>query len=63
MNNDGNKIELRDYFAGLAMQSLIATDPAMLLDDDKIARYAYVAADAMIEYKVKNQEIEKNGHY
>ena len=40
--------ELRDHFAGLAMQGLIAADVRVVWDNESIADLAYDQADAML---------------
>ena len=45
---------LRDHFAGLAMQGLIAADVRVVWDNESIADLAYDQADAMLERKDKN---------
>ena len=42
-------ISLRDHFAGLAMQGLLASDINAKWDEDEIAMIAYGQADAMME--------------
>jgi len=42
-------IELRDYFAGLAMQAMIGQCEGANFDDFVIARSAYQMADFMIK--------------
>ena len=44
-----SNIELRDYFAGLAMQSLIGQCKDANFDDFVIAENAYQLADFMIK--------------
>ena len=49
-------IELRDYFAGRAMQEIIGFLPLMGLDEDKdqqVARRSYAIADAMLAERSK----------
>ena len=46
--------ELRDHFAGLAMQAMISNDPKFELDDDCVAKGAYQIADAMIAERDKD---------
>jgi hypothetical protein len=45
---------LRDHFAGLAMQGLLAADKDTLWNEDDIAFLAYGQADAMLERREKN---------
>ena len=54
-----NDEDLRDLFAGLAMQGLIHHfDFAKFRDDpQRVARWAYDAADAMIEAKYAQPEV------
>ena len=40
---------LRDHFAGLAMQGLLAADVRVVWDNESIADLAYDQADAMLE--------------
>lgn len=43
-------MDLRDYFAAKAMQALMSTpEGAHVWEDDKIAEWAYSAADAMLK--------------
>jgi len=52
-----DKPELRDHFAGLAMQGLMAADPDMGWSEIDCAKYAYDQADVMIaERKKRHQE-------
>jgi hypothetical protein len=46
-------MDLRDYFAAKAMQALLNSSYYQSADDDKIAKYAYEAADAMMEARSK----------
>ena len=46
-------MDLRDYFAAKAMQALLNSSYYQSADDDKIAKYAYEAADAMMEARLK----------
>ena len=46
-------MDLRDYFAAKAMQALLNSSYYQSADDDKIAEYAYEAADAMMEARLK----------
>ena len=45
---------LRDHFAGLAMQELMAADVRVVWDNESIAKLAYDQADAMLEEREKN---------
>jgi hypothetical protein len=47
-------ISLRDHFAGLAMQELMAADVRVVWDNESIAKLAYDQADAMLEEREKN---------
>lgn len=47
-------IELRDWFAGMAMQGFLAGRSGWV-DYDRVALEAYAYADAMIEYRSKEQ--------
>ena len=42
-------ITIRDHFAGLAMQGLLAADVRVVWDNESIADLAYDQADAMLE--------------
>lgn len=49
-----SNVEIRDYFAGLAMQELLilyTSDPE--LDKHNVAELAYLMADAMMQERVK----------
>ena len=48
---------LRDHFAGLAMQELMAADVRVIWDNESIAELAYDQADAMLAEREK-----KNGN-
>jgi hypothetical protein len=48
-----SEMELRDHFAGLAMQGLIASDDD--LDYEYLSSVAYLMADAMIEKRNNNE--------
>ena len=53
-----------DLFVAHAMQALIQADPAMLMDDNKIAVHACDAADALIQ-ELNRREAEskkRSGH-
>ncbi len=45
---------LRDHFAGLAMQELMAADVRVIWDNESIAELAYDQADAMLAEREKN---------
>lgn len=45
---DPFKLNIRDHFAGLAMQAMVSTDPKFELNDDCVAKGAYQIADAML---------------
>ena len=46
---------LRDHFAGLAMQGLLANEDARLMAFDECSRVAYEHADAMIRAREAGQ--------
>ena len=46
-----NGISLRDHFAGLAMQGLLASDTKMIVMPGDIAEMAYNQAAFMLEYR------------
>jgi uncharacterized protein YfaT (DUF1175 family) len=46
---------LRDHFAGLAMQGLLAADPDTRWDDYDCAKYAYAQADAMLAERERGE--------
>ena len=48
-------ISLRDHFAGLAMQGLMAADVRVVWDNESIADLAYDQADAMLERREKKK--------
>ena len=51
-----NRLELvRDHFAGLAMQGIIANKGPYFTTHSDIATWAYDYADAMIKEKVKTE--------
>jgi hypothetical protein len=58
-----NDEDLRDLFAGLAMQGLIQhfDFDRFKQDPQRVARWAYDAADAMIEAKYAEDEPEEVG--
>lgn len=43
---------LRDYFAAKAMQGIVS-DPNLSMGVDKVAEWAYIQADAMLEWRNK----------
>ncbi len=45
---------LRDYFAGQAMQGLIASDHEQVRSEDKVAQWAYDQADEMLRARGAN---------
>jgi len=47
---------LRDHFAGLAMQELMAADVRVIWDNESIAELAYDQADAMLAEREKRNE-------
>lgn len=47
---------LRDHFAGLAMQVLIAADVTVVWDNQSIAELAYDQADAMLAEREKKND-------
>jgi len=50
-------MDLRDYFAGLAMQGEIASQDSGSWDDiDRLAQYAYCVANAMMKARDDNNE-------
>lgn len=51
-------MDLRDHFAGLAMQALA---PACL-DNESLASEAYLLADAMLKARAKHSQEEDGGH-
>ena len=53
--NTNKDLNLRDHFAGLAMQAMISNDPKFELDDDCVAKGAYQIADAMIVERNKDE--------
>lgn len=44
---------MRDYFAGKAIQGMLANDQAHKSDEDMLARNAYKMADAMLRAREK----------
>lgn len=49
-------IDLRDWFAGLAMQSAIAKCESTRIDEHKLSAMAYHIADAMMEHRKSEDE-------
>ena len=49
-------ISLRDHFAGLAMQELMAADVRVIWDNESIAELAYDQADAMLAEREKRND-------
>jgi hypothetical protein len=47
---------LRDWFAGMALQGIIANESQFDGSDEKIATWAYNYADAMIKERDKQHE-------
>ena len=47
---------LRDHFAGLAMQELMAADVRVIWDNESIAELAYDQADAMLAEREKRND-------
>ena len=54
-NNQPTDSGLRDHFASLAMQGLIAADVRVVWDNESIADLAYDQADAMLERREKKR--------
>jgi hypothetical protein len=50
------KLDIRDHFAGLAMQGLLSADPENKWDDEDCAEFAYQQADAMLKERSKSDE-------
>ena len=46
---------LRDHFAGLAMQGLLAADPELEWDYSDCAEYAYMLANAMLAERERGE--------
>ncbi len=46
--SDGMQEDLRDHFAGLALQGICASGPSANFTNDTLAREAYQLADAMM---------------
>lgn len=46
-------MSLRDYFASKAMNGICSSDPSMEWTDDRIAKQAYLMADAMLAEREK----------
>ncbi len=49
-------ISIRDHFAGLAMQELMAADVRVIWDNESIAELAYDQADAMLAEREKRND-------
>jgi len=49
-------ISLRDWFAGQALEKLIATDHEWFYPPHELAKRAYILADAMIAEREKSNE-------
>jgi len=49
------KLDIRDHFAGLAMQGLLSADPENRWDDKDCAKFAYQQADAMLAERNKDE--------
>ena len=45
---DPFKLDIRDHFAGLAMQGLLSADTENRWSDTDCAKFAYLQADAML---------------
>lgn len=43
-----SEVVLRDWFAGLAMQGVLSGDLITNIDEDKLPKWSYNMADAMI---------------
>lgn len=54
--SDKDAMNLRDYFAGLAMQGLLSADPENRWDDVDCAKFSYQQADAMLKERSKSDE-------
>jgi len=54
-----NNISLRDYFAGSALQGLLAVDEANTCQANWVAEVAYEFADAMMEEREKKTEAQR----
>ena len=49
-----NGMSLRDYFAAKAMQAMLSSPNCpKLVDDEELAKQAYVASDAMLKARLK----------
>lgn len=54
-------VSLRDYFAAHALNAiLLSTNPGFYGDADKLARYAYNHADAMLTARNATQSIRES---
>ena len=47
--SDKSAMTLRDHFAGLAMQGVLASDVENIWEDEDCAKFAYQQADAMLK--------------
>lgn len=54
--NIPNDMTLRDHFAGLAMQTIIAQHIDLSGGFTQTAKFAYIIADAMLKERAKNGE-------
>ena len=50
---DERGMTLRDHFAGLAMQGMLAEDGGGALDNKELAEFSYWIADAMLKAREK----------
>ncbi len=48
-------MSLRDWFAGMTLQGIVASDADMNINNDKAAEWSYAQADAMIAQREKVQ--------
>ena len=61
LNRDARGMSLRDWFAGMALQGILAANAQMdetVTDrnvDYVVAREAYASADAMLQERMKNE--------
>lgn len=56
-NDFMNGMDLRDWFAGLAMHAILA-DPEFALESEKLANAAYHYADGMMAQRIYKQKKE-----
>lgn len=54
---DHQSLDLRDHFAGLAMQGLLSSDPHQRWADKDCAKFAYQQADAMLKERQVSPEL------